>query len=89
MFLLIYYFAVDLNSTPAINKAKKMCQDEIWAYRAGIVLLVLIILGLVLHKKIKLCQMIKTKVTTLKKCSGPKGEEAFTTLKHLSFSKML
>ena len=65
-----------------------MCQDEIWAYRAFIVLLVLIILGLVLHKKIKLCQMIKTNVTTLKKCSGPKGEEAFTALKHLSFSKM-
>ena len=66
-----------------------MCQDEIWGYRVVIVLLVLIVLGLVLHKKIKLCQMIKTKVTTLKKCSGPKGEQAFTTLKHLSFSKML
>ena len=82
------YFAADLNPTPAEIKAQKTFQDEMWVYRAVIMLLVLIILGLVLHQKVNLCQTIKTKVTTLKKCSGPKGEEAFTTLKHLSFSKM-
>ncbi|CAH3187026.1 unnamed protein product, partial [Porites evermanni] len=63
---------VDHNPTPAEIKAQKRFQDEMWVYRAVIMLLVLIILGLVLHKKMKLCQTIKTKVTTLKKCSGPK-----------------
>ena len=79
----------DVNSQEPVTGAKPFGGGtEIWVYRAVIMLLVLIILGLVLHKKIKLCQTIKTKVTTLKKCTGPKGKEASTTVKHLRFSKM-
>ena len=83
------YFAVQNNLIPVAVTAKNMCnKDLIWVLIAVILVLVLVIVVLLVHKRIKLCQTIKTKVTTLKKCSGPKGEGTLKTLKHYSLSKM-
>lgn len=78
------YFAVQNNPTPVAVTAKNMCNEVlIWGLIAVILVLVLVIVVLLVHERIKLCQTIKTKVTTLKKCSGPKGEGTFENFKAL------